>query len=64
MSDSVLTASKYYNDIQDGVLGNDKLQMDEIRTGFAKTSWANGPITDSAPAGQLFLLDIKQIQVL
>ncbi len=51
MSDSVLTASKYYNDIQDGVLGNDKLQMDEIRTGFAKTSWANGPITDSAPAG-------------
>ena len=51
MSDSVLTASKYYNDIQDGVLGNDKLQMDEIRTGFAKTLWANGPITDSAPAG-------------
>lgn len=51
MSDSVLTASKYYDDIQDGVLGNDKLQMDEIRTGFAKTSWANGPITDSAPAG-------------
>ncbi len=51
MSDSVLTASKYYNDIQDGVLGNDKLQMDEIRTGFAKTAWANGPITDSAPAG-------------
>lgn len=51
MNDGILTASKYYNDIQDGVLGNDKLAMDSIRSGFVKTSWANGPITDSAPAG-------------
>ena len=51
MSDSVLTASRYYKDIQDGVLGNDDLAMDTIRTGYVKTSWANGPITDSAPAG-------------
>lgn len=51
MNDGILTASKYYNDIQDGVLGNDKLAMDTIRSGFVKTSWANGPITDSAPAG-------------
>ena len=50
MSDSVLTASKYYNDIQDGTLGNDNLAMDSIRTGYVKTCWANGPITDSAPA--------------
>ena len=51
MSDGILTAAKYYNDIQDGTLGNDKLAMDNIRCGFVKTSWANGPITDSAPAG-------------
>ncbi|WP_297712380.1 alkaline phosphatase [Clostridium sp.] len=51
MSDGILTAAKYYNDIQDGTLGNDKLYMDSIRSGFVKTSWANGPITDSAPAG-------------
>ena len=51
MSDGILTAAKYYNDIQDGTLGNDKLAMDSIRSGFVKTSWANGPITDSAPAG-------------
>ncbi|MGG7143291.1 alkaline phosphatase [Clostridium nigeriense] len=51
MSDGILTAAKYYNDIQDGTLGNDKLSMDDIRSGFVKTSWANGPITDSAPAG-------------
>ncbi|MGG7213824.1 alkaline phosphatase [Clostridium nigeriense] len=51
MSDGILTAAKYYNDIQDGTLGNDKLAMDDIRSGFVKTSWANGPITDSAPAG-------------
>ena len=51
MNDGILTASKYYNDIQDGILGNDKLAMDTIRSGFVKTSWANGPITDSAPAG-------------
>jgi alkaline phosphatase len=51
MSDGILTAAKYYNDIQDGTLGNDKLAMDNIRSGFVKTSWANGPITDSAPAG-------------
>lgn len=51
MSDGILTAAKYYNDIQDGTLGNDKLAMDDIRSGFVKTAWANGPITDSAPAG-------------
>lgn len=51
MSDSVLTATRYYKDAQDGVLGNDKLAMDSIRSGFVKTHWANGPITDSAPAG-------------
>ena len=51
MNDGILTAAKYYNDIQDGTLGNDKLAMDSIRSGFVKTSWANGPITDSAPAG-------------
>ena len=51
MNDGILTAAKYYNDIQDGTLGNDKLAMDDIRSGFVKTSWANGPITDSAPAG-------------
>lgn len=51
MSDGILTAAKYYNDIQDGTLGNDKLAMDSIRSGFVKTAWANGPITDSAPAG-------------
>lgn len=51
MSDGILTAAKYYKDIQDGILGNDKLAMDSIRSGFVKTAWANGPITDSAPAG-------------
>ena len=51
MSDGILTAAKYYKDIQDGTLGNDKLAMDSIRSGFVKTAWANGPITDSAPAG-------------
>ncbi len=51
MSDGILTAAKYYNDIQDGTLGNNKLAMDSIRSGFVKTAWANGPITDSAPAG-------------
>ncbi|WP_195467903.1 alkaline phosphatase [Clostridium sp. D43t1_170807_H7] len=50
MSDGILTAAKYYNDIQDGTLGNDKLAMESIRSGFVKTAWANGPITDSAPA--------------
>ena len=34
MNDGILTASKYYNDIQDGILGNDKLAMDTIRSGF------------------------------
>lgn len=51
MNDGVLTASRYYNDVQDGILGNDTLAMDSIRTGFVKTGWANGPITDSAAAG-------------
>ena len=51
MNDGVLTAARYYKDIQDGQLGNDTLAMDSIRTGFVKTSWVNGPITDSAPAG-------------
>ncbi len=51
MNDGVLTAARYYKDIQDGQLGNDTLAMDSIRTGFVQTSWANGPITDSAPAG-------------
>ncbi|MGL5086690.1 MAG: alkaline phosphatase [Clostridium sp.] len=51
MSDSVLTAARYYKDSQDNVLGNDKLAMDSIRSGFVKTNWINGPITDSAPAG-------------
>lgn len=50
MNDGILTAAKYYKDIQDGTLGNDKLAMDSIRSGFVKTAWANGPITDSAPA--------------
>ena len=30
MSDGILTAAKYYKDIQDGTLGNDKLAMDSI----------------------------------
>ena len=34
MNDGVLTASRYYNDVQDGILGNDTLAMDSIRTGF------------------------------
>lgn len=50
MNDGVLTAARYYKDIQDGKLGNDTLAMDNIRCGFVKTAWANGPITDSAPA--------------
>lgn len=51
MNDGVLTAARYYKDVQDGILGNNPLAMDSIRTGFVKTNWVNGPITDSAPAG-------------
>ena len=59
MNDGVLTASRYYNDVQDGILGNDTLAMDSIRTGFVKTGWANGPITDSAAAGTALSQEIK-----
>ena len=59
MSDGILTAAKYYKDIQDGTLGNDKLAMDSIRSGFVKTAWANGPITDSAPAGTALSIGYK-----
>lgn len=36
--------------MQDGKLDNTSLEMEKIRTGYVKTTWANGPITDSAPA--------------
>ncbi|MEW6698175.1 MAG: alkaline phosphatase [Bacillota bacterium] len=37
------------------VLGQtDTLAMDEIATGFVRTHWAKGPVTDSAPAGTAF----------
>ncbi|MGL5378927.1 alkaline phosphatase [Clostridium sp.] len=51
MSTSTMTSARYYKDYQDGILGNDKLSLDAIQTGYVRTSWENGPITDSAPAG-------------
>ena len=41
---NVVTLARWFND-------NRPLVADEILTGMAKTYWAGGPVTDSAPAG-------------
>ena len=49
MSNSATNIARYYKDAQDGVWGNDSLYIDEYLTGYSKTRWNRGPITDSAP---------------
>ncbi len=41
--------------------GKENLFMDEFVVGLVKTSWANGPITDSAPAGTAYAIGYKSL---
>jgi alkaline phosphatase len=59
MSIATTTLARWYKDAQDGIVGNDKLTLDEIASGYVKTYWANGPITDSAPAATAYALGVK-----
>ncbi|WDC83579.1 alkaline phosphatase [Caloramator sp. mosi_1] len=59
MSIATTTLARWYKDAQDGIVGNDKLALDEIAAGYVKTYWANGPITDSAPTATALALGIK-----
>lgn len=54
MSQEAVTLARYYKDAQDGVYGNDSLAMDAIASGAVHTSWANGPVTDSAPGATAY----------
>lgn len=54
MSTSATTFARWYKDAQNGKYGDDKLNIDDYLTGYVKTSWAKGPITDSAPGGTAF----------
>lgn len=41
--------------------GSNKLVMDQYATGLITTTWAHGPITDSAPAGTAYAIGHKSL---
>jgi len=57
MSVTATALARYYIDST----GKTNLEMDKYFTGLVKTSWANGPITDSAPAGTAYSTGNKSI---
>lgn len=59
MSNSATSVARYYKDSQDGIWGNDSLYMDDYLTGYSKTQWNKGPITDSAPGGTALSAGVK-----
>lgn len=59
MSDTTISLARYFKDVQDGKVGNDKLAMDEVRVGFSKTSSLDSPITDSAAGGTALATGMK-----
>ena len=59
MSNSATTVARYYKDSQDGIWGNDSLYMDDYLTGYSKTQWNRGAITDSAPGGTALSAGVK-----
>ncbi|WDC83577.1 alkaline phosphatase [Caloramator sp. mosi_1] len=52
MSTEAITLARWYNNGQ-------PLTMDEISVGAVKTYWADGPISDSAPAGTAYAVGEK-----
>ncbi|CDM69522.1 alkaline phosphatase [Clostridium bornimense] len=59
MSNSATNVARYYKDSQDGIWGNDSLYIDDYLTGYSKTQWNKGPITDSAPGGTALSCGVK-----
>ncbi|MCW2277673.1 alkaline phosphatase [Heliophilum fasciatum] len=59
MSASATTLARYM--LADNEKGTEKLTIDKYFTGFAKTRWDGGPITDSAPAGTAYATGHKSL---
>ncbi len=59
MSVAATTLSRYMLDENEN--GSNKLYMDQYVTGLITTTWANGPITDSAPGGTAYAIGHKSI---
>ena len=57
--ESVTLARLYYDLKKDSIPRNDTLNMDSILTGLVKTSWQDGPITDSAPGSTAYSTGFK-----
>lgn len=59
MSVGATTIARYMLDGNEN--GSTKLVMDEYVTGLISTTWAKGPVTDSAPAGTAYSTGYKSI---
>lgn len=59
MSISATTIARYI--VNGNEKGSNKLFMDQYVTGLVTTTWFNGPITDSAPAGTAYSTGYKSI---
>lgn len=57
MSVNATTLARYYLDEK----GDKPLNLDQYVTALVKTRWANGPITDSAPAGTAYATGNKSV---